>query len=60
MVGPKNLTATVEFSAKARLTSENAEDNWYRQALPGLSKHLLAGDADARLYIAKDTEVAPA
>ena len=26
VVGPKNLTATVEFSAKApRLTSENAE-----------------------------------
>ena len=61
VVGPKNLTATVEFSAKApRLTSENAEaTERVLELLPGLSKHLCLGDADARFgLVAKDTEVA--
>ena len=61
VVGPKNLTATVEFSAKApRLTSENAEaTKRVLELLPGLSNHLCLGDADARFgLVAKDTEVA--
>lgn len=61
MVGPKNLTATVEFSAKApRLTSENAEaTERVLELLPGLSEHLCLGDADARFgLVANDTEVA--
>ena len=61
VVGPKNLTATVEFSAKApRLTSENAEETErVLELLPGLSEHLCLGDADARFgLVAKDTEVA--
>lgn len=61
VVGPKNLTATVEFSAKApRLTSENAEaTERVLGLLPGLSEHLCLGDADARFgLVAKDTEVA--
>ncbi len=61
VVGPKNLTATVEFSAKApRLTSENAEaTERVLELLPGLSNHLCLGDADARFgLVAKDTEVA--
>ena len=61
VVGPKNLTATVEFSAKApRLTSENAEaTKRVLELLPGLSEHLCLGDADARFgLVAKDTEVA--
>lgn len=61
VVGPKNLTATVEFSAKApRLTSENAEaTDRVLELLPGLSEHLCLGDADARFgLVAKDTEVA--
>lgn len=61
VVGPKNLTATVEFSAKApRLTSENAEaTERVLELLPGLSDHLCLGDADARFgLVAKDTEVA--
>ena len=61
VVGPKNLTATVEFSAKApRLTSENAEaTERVLEHLPGLSEHLCLGDADARFgLVAKDTEVA--
>lgn len=61
VVGPKNLTATVEFSAKApRLTSENAEaTECVLELLPGLSEHLCLGDADARFgLVAKDTEVA--
>lgn len=61
VVGPKNLTATVEFSAKApRLTSENAEaTERVLKLLPGLSNHLCLGDADARFgLVAKDTEVA--
>lgn len=61
VVGPKNLTATVEFSAKApRLTSENAEaTERVLKLLPGLSEHLCLGDADARFgLVAKDTEVA--
>ena len=61
VVGPKNLTATVEFSAKApRLTSENAEaTERVLEPLPGLSEHLCLGDADARFgLVAKDTEVA--
>lgn len=61
VVGPKNLTATVEFSAKApRLTSENAEATERAlELLPGLSEHLCLGDADARFgLVAKDTEVA--
>ncbi|MBF0896567.1 MAG: hypothetical protein HXK45_06605, partial [Atopobium sp.] len=61
VVGPKNLTATVEFSAKApRLTSENAEaTERVLEFLPGLSEHLCLGDADARFgLVAKDTEVA--
>ena len=61
VVGPKNLTATVEFSAKApRLTSENAEaTERVLELLPGLSEHLCLGDADARfVLVAKDTEVA--
>lgn len=61
VVGPKNLTATVEFSAKApRLTSENAEaTERVLELLPGLSEHLCLGDADARFgLVAKDTEVA--
>ena len=61
VVGPKNLTATVEFSAKApRLTSENAEaTERMLKLLPGLSEHLCLGDADARFgLVAKDTEVA--
>ena len=61
VVGPKNLTATVEFSAKApRLTSENAEaTERMLELLPGLSEHLCLGDADARFgLVANDTEVA--
>lgn len=61
VVGPKNLTATVEFSAKSpRLTSENAEaTERVLELLPGLSEHLCLGDADARFgLVAKDTEVA--
>ena len=61
VVGPKNLTATVEFSAKApRLTSENAEaTERVLELLPGLSNHLCLGDADARFgLVANDTEVA--
>ena len=61
VVGPKNLTATVEFSAKApRLTSENAEaTERVLELLPGLSEHLCLGDADARFgLVAKETEVA--
>ena len=61
VVGPKNLTATVEFSAKApRLTSENAEaTKRMLELLPGLSNHLCLGDADARFgLVAEDTEVA--
>lgn len=61
VVGPKNLTATVEFSAKApRLTSENAEaTERVLELLPGISEHLCLGDADARFgLVAKDTEVA--
>ena len=61
VVGPKNLTATVEFSAKApRLTSENAEaTKRVLELLPGLSEHLCLGDADARFgLVAEDTEVA--
>ena len=61
VVGPKNLTATVEFSAKApRLTSENADaTERVLELLPGLSEHLCLGDADARFgLVAKDTEVA--
>ena len=61
VVGPKNLTATVEFSAKApRLTSEDAEaTERVLELLPGLSEHLCLGDADARSgLVAKDTEVA--
>ena len=61
VVGPKNLTATVEFSAKApRLTSENAEaTERVLELLPGLSDHLCLGDADARFgLVANDTEVA--
>ena len=61
VVGPKNLTATVEFSAKApRLTSEDAEATGrVLELLPGLSEHLCLGDADARFgLVAKDTEVA--
>lgn len=61
VVGPKNLTATVEFSAKApRLTSENTEaTERVLELLPGLSEHLCLGDADARFgLVAKDTEVA--
>ena len=61
VVGPKNLTATVEFSAKApRLTSEDAEaTERVLELLPGLSNHLCLGDADARFgLVAKDTEVA--
>ncbi len=61
VVGPKNLTATVEFSAKApRLTSEDAEaTERVLDLLPGLSEHLCLGDADARFgLVAKDTEVA--
>lgn len=61
VVGPKNLTANVEFSAKApRLTSENAEaTERVLELLPGLSEHLCLGDADARFgLVAKDTEVA--
>ena len=61
VVGPKNLTATVEFSAKApRLTSENAEaTERVLELLPGLSNHLCLGDADARFgLVAEDTEVA--
>ena len=61
VVGPKNLTATVEFSAKApRLTSENAEaTERVLELLPGLSNHLCLGDADPRFgLVAKDTEVA--
>lgn len=61
VVGPKNLTATVEFSAKApRLTSENAEaTERVLELLPGLSEHLCLGDADARFgLVARDTEVA--
>ena len=61
VVGPKNLTATVEFSAKVpRLTSENAEaTERVLELLPGLSNHLCLGDADARFgLVAKDTEVA--
>ena len=61
VVGPKNLTATVEFSAKApRLTSENTEaTERVLKLLPGLSEHLCLGDADARFgLVAKDTEVA--
>lgn len=61
VVGPKNLTATVEFSAKApRLTSENAEaTERVLELLPGLSEHLCLGDADARFgLVAMDTEVA--
>lgn len=61
VVGPKNLTATVEFSAKApRLTSEDAEaTKRVLELLPGLSEHLCLGDADARFgLVAKDTEVA--
>ena len=61
VVGPKNLTATVEFSAKApRLTSENAEaTERVLELLPDLSNHLCLGDADARFgLVAKDTEVA--
>ena len=61
VVGPKNLTATVEFSAKApRLTSENTEaTERVLKLLPGLSEHLRLGDADARFgLVAKDTEVA--
>ena len=61
VLGPKNLTATVEFSAKApRLTSENAEaTERVLELLPGLSEHLCLGDADARFgLVAKDTEVA--
>ena len=61
VVGPKNLTATVEFSAKApRLTSENAEaTERVLELLPGLSNHLCLGDADARFgLVAMDTEVA--
>ena len=61
VVGPKNLTATVEFSAKApRLTSENAEaTERVLELLPGLSDHLCLGDADACFgLVAKDTEVA--
>lgn len=61
VVGPKNLTATVEFSAKApRLTSEEAEaTKRVLELLPGLSEHLCLGDADARFgLVAKDTEVA--
>ena len=60
VVGPKNLTATVEFSAKApRLTSENAEaTERVLELLPGLSEHLCLGDADARFgLVANDTEV---
>lgn len=61
VVGPKNLTATVEFSAKApRLTSEDTEaTERVLELLPGLSEHLCLGDADARFgLVAKDTEVA--
>ena len=61
VVGPKNLTATVEFSAKApRLTSEEAEaTKRVLELLPGLSEHLCLGDADARFgLVANDTEVA--
>lgn len=61
VVGSKNLTATVEFSANApRLTSENAEaTERVLELLPGLSNHLCLGDADARFgLVAKDTEVA--
>ena len=61
VVGPKNLTATVEFSAKApRLTSENAEaTERVLELLPALSEHLCLGDADARFgLVANDTEVA--
>ena len=61
VVGPKNLTATVEFSAKApRLTSENAgATERVLELLPGLSEHLCLGDADARFgLVANDTEVA--
>ena len=61
VVGPKNLTATVELSAKApRLTSEDAEaTERVLELLPGLSEHLCLGDADARFgLVAKDTEVA--
>ena len=61
VVGPKNLTATVEFSAKApRMTSEEAEaTERVLELLPGLSEHLCLGDADARFgLVAKDTEVA--
>ena len=61
VVGPKNLTATVEISAKApRLTSENAEaTERVLELLPGLSNHLCLGDADAHFgLVAKDTEVA--
>ena len=61
VVGPKNLTATVEFSVKApRLTSENAEaTERVLELLPGLSNHLCLGDADARFgLVAEDTEVA--
>lgn len=61
VVGPKNLTATVEFSAKApRLTSENAEaTERVLELLSGLSEHLCLGDADARFgLVANDTEVA--
>ena len=60
VVGPKNLTATVELSAKApRLTSENPEaTERVLELLPGLSEHLCLGDADARFgLVAKDTEV---
>ena len=61
VVGPKNLTATVELSAKApRLTSENPEaTKRLLELLPGLSEHLCLGDADARFgLVAEDTEVA--
>lgn len=61
VVGPKNLTATVEFSAKApRLTSEEVEaTKRVLELLPGLSNHLCLGDADARFgLVAEDTEVA--
>lgn len=61
VVGPKNLTATVELSAKApRLTSENPEaTERVLELLPGLSEHLCLGDADARFgLVAEDTEVA--
>lgn len=61
VVGPKNLTSTVELSAKApRLTSENPEaTKRLLELLPGLSEHLCLGDADARFgLVAEDTEVA--